>query len=333
MVDAFDRVTPVRALLAGLVTGLLVVHGLVRQFTIDGTTAALLAVLVILVLTPLLRSASVAGLHFEFKQFKELSEKAEAFEAAAKEAVRRSRSEASVADRPPGTKPQDQPPQRKNGDIEGPHPLDFLPPPGPDEWPPPRPPGPSTGSAPPATATPSPSWLENDESSEETPWSVHPEPNKAPDDQPPTTPTSAVTGTGKPWAGGGNEEPKYAEPPASAISLTEIMTRAHGSPKIALLHLTSGMEAATARLLDSNDLLPTASLLTNVRHLVRENLLPAIAEETVSQFVEIRNQVAHGTFSADSDVLLATIDVGVSILNTITLIASNPHAEASFRSE
>lgn len=63
-----DAVTPARLYIVGIITGLIVLHGLVpHHFQVDGTTVGLLAILVVVALVPILKSASLpggAGLNF-----------------------------------------------------------------------------------------------------------------------------------------------------------------------------------------------------------------------------------------------------------------------------
>ncbi len=60
--SALDQVTPARGYLAALITLLIVVHGLTpKRFLVDGVSVGLLGVLVIVVLVPLLKSATLPG--------------------------------------------------------------------------------------------------------------------------------------------------------------------------------------------------------------------------------------------------------------------------------
>lgn len=62
LVRALDRVTPARGYLVVIITALLVLHGLApRGFLVDSTTVGLLGVLLIVVLVPLLKSATLPG--------------------------------------------------------------------------------------------------------------------------------------------------------------------------------------------------------------------------------------------------------------------------------
>lgn len=61
-VQALDEVSPARLLVVLLITLLLVLHGLVpRNFLVDGTSLGLLGILVVLILVPLLDSATLPG--------------------------------------------------------------------------------------------------------------------------------------------------------------------------------------------------------------------------------------------------------------------------------
>ncbi|MFL6163615.1 MAG: hypothetical protein ACJ74U_15510 [Jatrophihabitantaceae bacterium] len=69
VLSGLERVTPLRGYLIALITALIVVHGLApRRFTVDGTTVGLLGVLLVVVLVPLLDSASVLGTKLKFKK-------------------------------------------------------------------------------------------------------------------------------------------------------------------------------------------------------------------------------------------------------------------------
>jgi hypothetical protein len=80
-IAALDAVTPGRLFLVAVLLGLIVLHGLVpSSFTVDGVTLGLVGVLVIAVLVPLLKSATLpggAGLEFR-SQLDELQQVAEA---------------------------------------------------------------------------------------------------------------------------------------------------------------------------------------------------------------------------------------------------------------
>jgi hypothetical protein len=62
VLDSLEDVTPARLLVMLLIVALLIVHGLVPgAFDVDGISLALLGILVVLVLVPLLKSASLPG--------------------------------------------------------------------------------------------------------------------------------------------------------------------------------------------------------------------------------------------------------------------------------
>lgn len=57
-----DAVTPARLYIVAVITVLIVLHGVVpHRFQVDGTTVALLAILVVITLVPILKSASLPG--------------------------------------------------------------------------------------------------------------------------------------------------------------------------------------------------------------------------------------------------------------------------------
>lgn len=233
---AFDRVTPIRAILAGFVAALVIIHGFFPHFTIDSVTIALLGVLLVLVLTPLLRSASFAGGRVVFKEVASLDEKAEVFREDAKKTLRaQGVTEPILESLEAGRSPLGV------VDAKAPHPA---------------------------------------ASEDET-----------------------VLGH---------------------TTYVEILAQAHGSPKLALLKLTGDLEAATSRLLRRRGRQPAGSLQVNTRELVNAKFLPPTAVDAIRQFTDVRNRIAHGDFSADDELVLATLDIGVSILNTIELIESGP---------
>jgi hypothetical protein len=245
--DAFDRVTPMRAILAAFVAGLIIVHGLVRQFTIDGMTIALLGILAVLVLTPLLQSATFVGGGVKFKEVENLAKKARAL----REDVLL-RSGVRVVTAPPGSVP--------------------------------------------AFAAPTLKHLEADAVSDE-PISVEISRDDSVEIRPPVV---------------------------AHTTYAETLAQAHGSPQLALLRLREQLEVATSRLLTSRDLRPNNNLLADTRALVRAQILPPTAAEAIRQFIDVRNRIAHGDFSADDGTVLAMLDIGVSILNTIELLESGP---------
>jgi len=62
LIGGFDRVTPARLYVAAVLTALVIVHGLApHRFAVDGMTLGLLGILVVVVLVPLLKSASLPG--------------------------------------------------------------------------------------------------------------------------------------------------------------------------------------------------------------------------------------------------------------------------------
>lgn len=67
--SGMDLVTPARVYLAFVVTALIVVHGFApNEFVVDGITVGLLGVLVLVVLVPLLSSATLPGVGVTFRE-------------------------------------------------------------------------------------------------------------------------------------------------------------------------------------------------------------------------------------------------------------------------
>lgn len=248
--NAFDRVTPMRAILATFVAALVIVHGLVPGFTIDGMTISLLGLLAILVLTPLLRSASFLGNKLEFVE--RLREDARAFRKAALQLP----AERVILARPEAV------PAFANDER---------------------------------AATPAPKALD-----------VVARPERALESE------------------DARSKSPEEEPVVGHTTDAELLAEAHGSPRLALLRLTDHLEDATSRLLARHGQRPTTNLIANTRQLVDTKRLPPTAADTMRQFARVRNQIIHGNFSSDDDVVLATLDIGVSILNTIELIESGP---------
>ncbi|HUY24706.1 MAG TPA: hypothetical protein VMV09_05300 [Candidatus Saccharimonadales bacterium] len=237
--DAFDRVTPIRALLAGLVAALIIVHGVVPDFRVDGYTIGLIGLLLVLVLTPLLESASFMGGGVRFRTTEAVTRLSDT--------VGLLQAQVQSQLRTQSLEPQKSPE----------HIIDLS-----------RVSEAGLGSSAPLRPT--------------------------------LTPVTAHT--------------TYAD----------VLAQAHDSPKLALLKLTGDLERATSRLLLSRDRRPASSLMANTKELVRAQVLPPAAEDAMRQFVQVRNRIAHGDLSADDELVLATLDIGVSILNTIELIESGP---------
>ena len=253
---AFDQVTPMRAILALLVTSLVFVHGLVPGFRMDGMTIALLSLLAILVLTPLLKSASFLGGGFVFRDVAKLKQDATEF----KQDTFRLHG-VRVVHAPTGAVP--------------------------------------TFAGPEGTSAPVLKDLE-------VATGVR---------------TAAETALADSKSDG-------AEPTGGHTTFDELLAQAHGSRRLALLKLTDNLEAATSRLLVRGGYQPSSSLLANTRRLVDIKSLPPMATDLMRRFVSVRNQIVPGEFP-DDDVVLATLDIGVSILNTIELIESRPMPEPS----
>ncbi|MHB1501974.1 MAG: HepT-like ribonuclease domain-containing protein [Candidatus Dormibacteria bacterium] len=250
--DAFDRVTPMRAILASFVAALIIVHGLVPRFTIDGMTIALLGLLAVLVLAPLLQSASFMGGKVEFKEVERLAERARALreETLRLPGVRVVRARAGSVPKFVVPESESEPVVKS---LEGHAHVETL--------------------------------LEGE----------------------PASPNSIE-----------------GEPIVGHTTYADILAQAHGSPKLALLRLTGELEAATSRLLTRHGRPPTRSLLASTQVLVRAEILPPAAAEAMRQFSAVRNRVAHGDFSTDEELVIATVDIGLSILNTIELVESSP---------
>lgn len=113
----------------------------------------------------------------------------------------------------------------------------------------------------------------------------------------------------------------------------EIMAIAQVSPQVALLALTGELEAATSRLLARRPKWRTKGFVEDTRRLVRAEILPPTAFEAVRQFAQVRNRIAHGDPSAKDALVLATVELGLSILGTVKLVESNPTPGPSFRWE
>jgi len=253
VLNAFDRVTPMRVILAAFVCALIIVHGLAPAFTIDGVTIGLLAFLLVTILTPLLRSASFPGGSVEFREVGRLAETARALRDDALQLPGM-----TVTKLPPGSAPS------------------F------------------------ATSPPPEPVLKGRQAPVGAEGSVKPE----------------ATRSGTPEGGLHVGRTTY----------DDILVQAHESPKLALLLLTGELEDALSRLAARSGhhlQRQRASLLANTRELGRAGILPPSAEGAMRQFTEVRNRIAHGDFSAGDELALATVDIGVSILNTIELIESS----------
>ena len=254
--NAFDQVTPMRVILAVLVTSLVLVHGLVPGFRMDGMTIALLSLLAILVLTPLLKSASFLGGGFVFKDVEKLNQDATEFK---QDTFRLHR--VRVVHAPPGSVP--------------------------------------TLAGPEGTSAPALKDIE--------------------------VATSVRTAAETALA---DSKSEGAEPTGGHTTFDDLLAQAHGSRRLALLKLTDNLQAATSRLLVRGGHQPSSSLLANTRRLVDTKSLPPIATDLMRRFISVRNQIVPGEIP-DDDAVLATLDIGVSILNTIELIESGQMPEPS----
>ncbi|MHB8394695.1 MAG: hypothetical protein ACYDC5_09370 [Candidatus Dormibacteria bacterium] len=237
--DAFDRVTPIRAVLAGFVAALIIVYGVVPDFRVDGYTIGLIGLLMVLVLTPLLESASFMGGWVRFRTTEAVAQLSDT--------VGSLQAQVQAQLRAQGGQPQ-QPSE---------HVIDL-----------------------------------------------------SRVDERGSTASAAVVPT--------------SAPEAAHTTYATVLAQAHGSPKLALLKLTGDLERATSRLLASRDRSPATSLMANTKELIRAQMLPPAAEDAMRQFTQVRNRIAHGDLSAEDELVLATLDIGVSILNTFELVESGP---------
>jgi hypothetical protein len=108
LASGLDRVTPARIYVVAVITGLIILHGFAPDaFVVDGVTVGLLGVLVVVILVPLLSSATLpggAGVKFrhELDTLQRESQKAES------EQVEKSASHSRAGDEPTADKGHDE---------------------------------------------------------------------------------------------------------------------------------------------------------------------------------------------------------------------------------